>query len=275
VSKGVVLLDGAPPVVRPREPRVQAANRYEGIRQYSLARILGLWAAAAVPMGVLAWLVAPWLGDRIGGREPLAKGLLICFNVGLLWILALTLVLIKREQGSLAWSRVRHSLWILSPRDPKTGRVGGKVWWWVVPFTLLFLALTAAPIDPKGPIPRDLPRLISEHKVRAEHFFHGAWGWFALAVMVALLSPVVEELFFRGLLLPRMRKVFGKRDWVLNGAMFAGYHVHQPWSMPAALLTGVFTHAYPTKRFQSIWIAVITHTLPSFVIIAVILSLVL
>jgi hypothetical protein len=45
--------------------------------------------------------------------------------------------------------------------------------------------------------------------------------------------------------------------------------------LPAALLTGVLTHAYPTKRFQSIWIAVITHTLPSFVIIGVILSLVL
>jgi hypothetical protein len=129
MSNSVVLLDGAPPVVRPREPRVQAPDRYEGIRQYSLARILGLWAAAAVPMGILAWVVAPWLGDRIGGREPLAKGLLICFNVGLLWIFVLTLVLIKREQGSLAWSGVRDSLWILSPRDPKTGRVGGKVWW--------------------------------------------------------------------------------------------------------------------------------------------------
>jgi hypothetical protein len=169
MSNSVVLLDQAPPAVRPREPRVQEADRYDGIRQYSLARILGLWAAAAVPMGVLAWVVAPWLGDRFGGREPLAKGLLVCFNVGLLWILALTLALIRREQGSLAWSRVRAGLWILSPRDPKTGRVGGKVRWWVVPFTLLFLALTAAPIDPKGPIPRDLPRLISDHKVRAEH----------------------------------------------------------------------------------------------------------
>jgi uncharacterized protein len=57
--------------------------------------------------------------------------------------------------------------------------------------------------------------------------------------------------------------------------MFARYHVHQPWSMPAALLTGIFTHAYPTKRFQSIWIAVFTHTLPSFVMIGIILSFVL
>ena len=275
MGNAVDLLDQAPPDVRVGEPVSREADRYDGIRQYSRTRTVGLWAAAAVPMGLLAWVVAPWLGDRIGGSEPLAKGLLICFNVGLIWILALTIVLVRREQGSLAWARVRDALWMRPPRDPKSGRVGGKVWWWIVPYTLLFAALTAAPLDPKGPVVRDLPRFISDHKLRAEHFFHGAWGWFALAVLVALLAPVVEELFFRGLLLPRMRRAFGKADWGLNGAMFAGYHLHQPWSMPAALLTGVFTHAYPTKRFQSIWIAVFTHTLPSFVMIGVILSFVL
>ena len=29
--------------------------------------------------------------------------LLICFNVGLLWMLALVLIAVRREQGSLAW----------------------------------------------------------------------------------------------------------------------------------------------------------------------------
>jgi hypothetical protein len=29
--------------------------------QYSLAQILGIWAAAAVPMGLLAWVVFPAL----------------------------------------------------------------------------------------------------------------------------------------------------------------------------------------------------------------------
>jgi membrane protease YdiL (CAAX protease family) len=39
---------------------------------------------------------------------------------------------------------------------------------------------------------------------RADHFFSGNWGWFAMLVAVALLAPVVEELLFPGLLLPRM-----------------------------------------------------------------------
>lgn len=45
--------------------------------------------------------------------------------------------------------------------------------------------------------------------------------------------------------------------------------------MPATLLDGVFARAYPTKRFRSIRIAVVGHTLPSLVMIGVLLGLVL
>jgi membrane protease YdiL (CAAX protease family) len=248
-------------------------DRYEPVTQYSLAKILGVWAAATVPMGVLAWIVAPWLRDRLGGRDPFIEALLICLTAGLVWQLVLTLILVRQEQGSLGWSRVRDALWLRAPKDPKTRRVGGKVWWWVLPFVLLSVAINAVPIYPTGPSPRDLPNLLGTD--RAENFFSGAWGWFALLVAVALLSPWVEELFFRGLLLPRMRDAVGRGDWVVNGALFAAYHVHQPWSIPSSLLDGIFAQAYPTRRFQSIWIALFAHTIPSFVIIGVVLSLVL
>jgi hypothetical protein len=47
-------------------------ERYVAVRQYSLAQILAVWAAAAVPIGVLAWVVAPWLRDQLGGDDPFA-----------------------------------------------------------------------------------------------------------------------------------------------------------------------------------------------------------
>ena len=62
---------------------------------------------------------------------------------------------------------------------------------------------------------------------------------------------------------------------VANGTLFTLYHVHQPWSMPATLLDGIFAAAYPTKRYRSTWMGIVTHTLPSFIITGVILSLVL
>ena len=72
-----------------------------------------------------------------------------------------------------------------------------------------------------------------------------------------------------------MRAALGRGDWVANGALFAGYHLHQPWSIPSSLIDGIFAQAYPTRRFQSIWIAIVAHTAPSLVIIGVVLHLVL
>ena len=48
-------------------PPKQEDPRYASIRQYSLAQILAVWAAAAIPMAVLAWLVAPLLGPCSAG----------------------------------------------------------------------------------------------------------------------------------------------------------------------------------------------------------------
>jgi uncharacterized protein len=255
------------------EPVAGDADRYEGIQQYSVAMIAAVWAAATVPMGVLAWVVAPWLRDQLGGRDPFIEALLICFVAGLLWQLALVLILVRREQGSLAWSRVRDALWLRAPRDPKTRRVGGKVWWWAAAFVFLGALAESLPINPTGPMPRDLPKILDTDRV--EQFFSGNWFWFGMLVAVALLAPVVEELAFRGLLLPRMRTVFGRYDWVGSGVLHTLYHVHQPWSMPATLISSTFTQAYPTRRFQSTWMGIIVHTAPSFLIIGVVLGLVL
>ena len=87
--------------------------------QYSLRQIIGVWAAVTAPMSILSWVITPWLSHRLGGRDPFIDALLICFSVGLLWMITLVLILIRREQGSLAWSRVRDALWLRAPQDPK------------------------------------------------------------------------------------------------------------------------------------------------------------
>jgi membrane protease YdiL (CAAX protease family) len=251
--------------------RVQDDVRHAAVRQYSLAQILGVWAAAAVPMGVLAWIVAPWLRDQLGGRDPFAEALLICITAGLIWQFVLVLILTRRELGGLQWPRVREALWLRAPRDPKTGRVGGRLWWWVVPFVVLF-SLEAFLTIP-GPSVRDFGDFLSSD--RGEDFFRDAWGWFAVVVVLAVFNTVLgEELLFRGLLLPRMQGVFGRRDWVANGVLSAIYHLHQPWSIPASLVD-IFALAYPSRRFQSAWMGIIVHSSQSVAVIIVVLTLVL
>jgi membrane protease YdiL (CAAX protease family) len=159
-------------------------------------------------MGVLAWVVGPLLRDQLGGDEPLAQALLICLTAGLMWQFVLVLILVRRELGGLEWSRVREALWLRAPRDPKTGRVGGKVWWWALLFAVLFAVWQAVPTIP-GPSVRDFGDFVSSD--RGEDFFRGAWGWWAVVVVLAIFSTMLgEELLFRGLLLPRMQGVFGE-----------------------------------------------------------------
>ena len=246
-------------------------GRYAAVRQYTLAQIIGVWAAAAVPMGVLAWIVAPWLRDQLGGGEPLAQALLICITAGLVWQFVLVLVLIRRELGGLQWSRVRDALWLRAPREPRTGRVGGRVWWWVLPFIVLF-ALEGV-LSLPGPSVRDFADFLDSD--RGEDFFRGAWGWFAVVVVLLVFNTLLgEELLFRGLLLPRMQGTFGRGDFVANGALFAAYHLHTPWVIPTTLID-IFALAYPSRRFESAWMGIIVHSTQSVVVIGVILALVL
>ena len=79
-----------------------------------------------------------------------------------------------------------------------------------------------------------------------------------------------EELLFRGLLLPRMQGVFGRRDWVANGVLFAVYHLHQPWSILNNFVDGIFLLAYPSRRFQSAWMGIIAHSSRSVFVIAIV-----
>jgi membrane protease YdiL (CAAX protease family) len=114
---------------------------------------------------------------------------------------------------------LRDSLWLRAPRAPRTGRRGGRAWL-IVP--LLVIALAAEELVPGSGMPagRDLGEFLDSgvgHSLLA-----GAWVWFAVLVVRFVFNTVLgEELLFRGYLLPRMNGVFGRRDWLANGVLFA------------------------------------------------------
>ena len=106
-------------------------------------------------------------------------------------------------------------------------------------------------------------------------FLDGAWGWYALLLAMFLFNTVLgEELLLRGYLLPRMNGAFGRGDWVVNGLLFTGYHLHVPWVMPATLIES-FLLAYPTMRYRSAWIGIAVHSAQSVFFAVVLLMIVL
>lgn len=79
--------------------------------QYSLARILGIWALAAVPMGLLSWIVFPALSPDLGS-DPLRAGVtrIVLLTFGLIWLFVLSMIIVRREEGDLRWATVKRRL---------------------------------------------------------------------------------------------------------------------------------------------------------------------
>jgi uncharacterized protein len=204
------------------------------IPQLSLRRILGTWAAAALPMGVLPWVVAPLVADRLSGPAPLGRALIVALTAGLVWQFVLVMVLVRREQGTLRWSVVREALWLRAPTSPRSGRRGGRLWLVVPALMVGFFAAGLLPSLPHDPGHDFGPFLASAD---GPALLAGSWGWFAVLVTLWVFNTVLgEELFFRGYLLPRMSGTFGRWDWLANGVLFAGYHLHMWWAMPTSAL---------------------------------------
>ncbi|HYG94269.1 MAG TPA: CPBP family intramembrane glutamic endopeptidase [Blastococcus sp.] len=242
------------------------------IPQLEMRGILGVWAAAAIPMGLLAWVFAPWFADQLSGPGAFARAMIVALTVGLAWQFVLTMALVRREQGTLRWVLLREVLWLHSPTSPTTGRRGGRLWWILLPLVLL---AAAKDFVPKIPHAENLDFFAFVGTDEGRDFLSGAWGWFAVLIVMAVFNTVLgEELLFRGYLLPRMNGVFGRRDWIANGVLFGLYHLHRWWAIPG-LLFGILTYAWPAKHYRSALVSIAVHSAQSVVLVVLVLPLVL
>jgi membrane protease YdiL (CAAX protease family) len=249
------------------QPLIRAAQPVQ-IKQYTLAGVLGTWAAAALPMAALAWVVAPWLAHTLHGPTALSRALLISLTAGLIWQFLLVMILVYREQRSLRWRVLKDALWLRSPRRPRTGRRGGRAWLIAIP---LVLALAAEELLPTLPTPatRDFGLFLGSDA--GQSFLAGNWVWFGFLVIGFIFNTVLgEELLFRGLLLPRMQGVFGRWDWAGNGVLFALYHLHVPWVIPQTFVDVCVPFA--AKRYNSALVGIAVHSVQTvFFTVAVLL----
>ena len=269
----------------PRTARTAEAMAGEG--QYTLAQIRLIWAAAAIPMAVLAWVAPPVVGDRldlgVGEANRAAFTRAGFITLGLIWQFVLVLIIVRREEGDLRWATIRRRCWLNAPRDPRTGEARPRLWWWLVPLLVGVAVLMLVPFQAAWealfpfldePAKYSFNELLASDERKAA--LEGAWQVLALFVVLGLFNTVLgEELLFRGVLLPKMNGVFGRRDWVANGVLFGLYHLHQPWSIPGSIVRGVLLYALPTKRFRSAWMGIAVHSAQTVFFIFAALGLVL
>lgn len=78
-------------------------------------------------------------------------------------------------------------------------------------------------------------------------------------VLGSILGPLVEELYFRGYLLPRTARL-GNWAPVLNAVLFSLYHFFTPWENPARIL-GLLPLVYVAYRKKNIYVGIAVHLL--------------
>jgi len=92
-------------------------------------------------------------------------------------------------------------------------------------------------------------------------------------IVIVLIAPVVEELYFRGYLLPRMPDLKGWTP-IFHSALFALYHTWTPWMVFTRML-GVLPLIYVVQRKRNVHLGIIAHCLMNVIDIIIGVSFIL
>lgn len=246
--------------------------------QYSLKKILIIWGLSAIPMGVLAFVITPEV-VAITNWPPLIV-YWIAVIIGLVWQFILSLIILRLDGSELNWRTVVTRMKYQKPVNPKTGKSNYWLLLWTIPFIILSAVIQSGLISLPNvdiwmtPLIQHLPKYDLSNLATAE--YKGAWWILGLFIVTSVFNYFFgEEFMYRGILLPKMNGVFGKWDWFFNGILFGLYHLHKPQIILSTALYFGFVFAFPSKLFQSNWMAVIIHGLEGLLGIIVVLGVIL
>lgn len=253
---------------------IAAAPQQPGAEQFSLRAILLIWLAATAPMAILVWCIWPMLRTVV----PMDPGMLfwLLMICGMVWQFVLSLILLRRELGTLRWSVVAPRIWAQQPRDPRTGMPRPSLWWMLIPIVAAFAALTFASEFLSSLLAGvGLSELAgTDISGLADPTFTGQWWILAVALVSFAFNYLLgEELLFRGVLLPRMQGAFGRWDWLANAVLFTLYHTQKIWTLPLVLLTAL-PFSWAARRYRTIWFAVILHSIEGLIVLALVFGVV-
>lgn len=242
------------------------------IPQFSLPMILFMFAWPAAWYTFLIYIVLRQLLPEKESTPTWQLLLVIVLGAGA--ELAAALFGLRREGYSLSFGSLRDRLRLRWPR-------GRKAWILAAMVLVVAMALSLA----MGPVNRELASVpgfappswwhpASDPTVTvdsaADAFpdldLNGNYAFVVLYLAIGLVFNVIgEETYYRGYLLPRMRGVFGRWDWIANGVLFALKHVYQRWLMPGILIGGL-AFGFAAGPLGSLPLAIAYHWIGNFLV---------
>jgi uncharacterized protein len=224
--------------------------------QHSLATTLLLHLLPG-SLAVVAYVLLAGPVNTLG-FPPLAALLLAIAFVIVPFELGLLLIVGSRRNGTTSLEGV------VLYRDP----VSRQTWLWLVPVLLVAAVVASGLLAAVEPAiqaaffawlpdwflaPVDLAA-VSSYSMSSWMITLGAYF-----TLNAFIGPAVEELYFRGYLLPRIER-FGRWAPLLNTVLFSLYHFWSPWQFLSRIAASApFVYAVWWKR--SVYLGMVVHVL--------------
>jgi hypothetical protein len=176
---------------------------------------------------------------------------------------AILVVLVPIELGLVLWVAKRVGFEATVPyRRPLPGRD----WLWLVPALIvaafvgfgIFMLIEPGLIERFfGWLPEWFVSPVALDEVR--DYSNGAWlvTLGAFFVINGLVGPIVEELYFRGYVLPRMERM-GRWGPLVNVSLFSLYHFWSPWQVVARIL-GIGPMVYAVRWKRNVYLGMVVH----------------
>ena len=236
--------------------------------QLGVLPLLGLFLVPGALMTVVYVAIAPFI--ETAGFPPIAA-----------LLLAILIVLVPFELGVILRASRDRPGGIRSV-VPYRRSLPLRDWVWLVPVLIvalfvgfgLSMAIEPTVIDSLfGWVPDWFVRPIDPDRVG--EYSREAWlvTLAAYFVLNGLVGPIVEELYFRGYLLPRMEWM-GRWAPLVNVSLFSLYHFWSPWQVLARILALAPT-VYAVRWKKNIYLGMVVHCTGNILGVILVASLVL
>jgi len=123
------------------------------------------------------------------------------------------------------------------------------------------------------------PRYQGENTGAVQHFREDAWAIAGLILVAVVVAPIVEELFFRGVLLRALNDAIGSGPAVFAQAAFFGLCHYQPYAgthnveVVIAIFGAGLALGWSANHFRSLGPGMIAHAMRNLVAVGVALAM--
>ena len=140
--------------------------------------------------------------------------------------------------------------WSAFSERMRLSRMTGRIWLWTLGGTLLFGALALAI--------NSLAMMIYKAIGFAVPDMTSGVMTVWMHVVVLFFNIVGEELWWRGYIQPRQELTHGKLAWLVNGTLWACFHMFKWWAVPFMLVTCQII-PFIAQKTKNTWPGMVNH----------------